>query len=309
MHCARSTSRNAVKEERLMAQDIEEPLHVRHTGEGRETLVRSDFVHIGRGLRPGDSMSGRFPVLDPTELDAESDVIADPESLPTLPDAILDVGDDLAAGGVTVRATSDAPVITLDGSSGFGTFGTGRGHAGGLVVRAETNGPVILVTGQTGRITFLNTELETTLAIDAVSGDIEFHGADCAEDFDVAEPLVPGSVACIDDNGRLTPCNSAYDRRAVGVVSGAGGLRPALRLHRRPEAPRRLPVAISGKVTCLVDAELGAVRVGDMLTTSPTRGHAMLASEMSRAFGAVIGKSLGSQHSGRGLVPMLVTLQ
>ena len=208
-----------------------------------------------------------------------------------------------------MRDTSDRPAIVLNGASGFGTFGTGDGQSGGLMVRAETNGPVILVTGQAGRITFLNAQLETTLTIDGVSGDIEFHGADCAEDFTVTGPLAPGSVVCVGDDGRLGPCDSPYDRHAVGVISGAGDLRPALRLHRRPKEPGRLPVAISGKVNCLVDAEPGAVRVGDMLTTSSTSGHAMLASEVSRAFGAVIGKSLESLDSGRGLVSMLVTLQ
>jgi len=45
-----------------------------------------------------------------------------------------------------------------------------------------------------------------------------------------------------------------------------------------------------------------------MLTTSPTPGHAMLATDPTRSFGAVIGKALGSLSSGRGLVPVLVAL-
>jgi hypothetical protein len=46
-----------------------------------------------------------------------------------------------------------------------------------------------------------------------------------------------------------------------------------------------------------------------MLTTSSTPGHAMRATDPGRAFGAVIGKALGSLPSGRGLVPVLVALQ
>jgi len=55
----------------------------------------------------------------------------------------------------------------------------------------------------------------------------------------------------------------------------------------------RKPVALFGKVYCKVDANLGAIEVGDLLTTSPTRGHAMKAQDPAqdplRAFGAAIG--------------------
>jgi hypothetical protein len=51
------------------------------------------------------------------------------------------------------------------------------------------------------------------------------------------------------------------------------------------------------------------VEVGDLLTTSATPGHAMKAADPARAFGAVLGKALGSMREGRALVPILVTLQ
>ena len=64
-----------------------------------------------------------------------------------------------------------------------------------------------------------------------------------------------------------------------------------------------------GKVFCHVDASYGAVAAGDLLTTSPTAGHAMKATDRSRAFGAVLGKALKPLPRGCGLVPILVTLQ
>ena len=64
-----------------------------------------------------------------------------------------------------------------------------------------------------------------------------------------------------------------------------------------------------GKVYCQVDASYAAVAAGDLLTTSPTAGFAMRASDRQRAFGAVVGKALKPLASGRGLVPILVTLQ
>jgi hypothetical protein len=68
-------------------------------------------------------------------------------------------------------------------------------------------------------------------------------------------------------------------------------------------------VALSGRVWCKVDADPTPVGVGDMLTTSGTPGHAMRATDRERAFGAVIGKALGSLDCGCGMVPMLVVLQ
>jgi hypothetical protein len=69
------------------------------------------------------------------------------------------------------------------------------------------------------------------------------------------------------------------------------------------------PVALTGRVWCQVDASFGAVKPGDLLTTSPTAGHAMVAADPSRRSGAVIGKAMTSLEGGRGLVLVLVNLQ
>jgi hypothetical protein len=99
-----------------------------------------------------------------------------------------------------------------------------------------------------------------------------------------------------------------YDRRVAGVVSGAGGYRPALILDWK-DAGDRVPLAIVGKVYCKVDATDAAIAVGDLLTTSPTPGHAMKAVDPLRAFGAVLGKALSGCSGERGLIPVLVALQ
>jgi hypothetical protein len=94
------------------------------------------------------------------------------------------------------------------------------------------------------------------------------------------------------------------------VISGAGDLRPALILGGKQQSiGSHVSIALVGKVYCKVDAQYGPVEVGDLLTTSPTQGHAMKASEPSKAFGAVIGKALGPLKSGAGLIPVLVALQ
>jgi hypothetical protein len=106
----------------------------------------------------------------------------------------------------------------------------------------------------------------------------------------------------------MEPCHRGYDRRIAGVVSGGGGLRPALRLGHGVGS-NRAPIALSGRVACLVDAGYGPVEPGDLLTSSPTSGHAMVASDPSRSFGAVLGKAIGRLDRGCDLVPVLVALQ
>jgi hypothetical protein len=143
------------------------------------------------------------------------------------------------------------------------------------------------------------------------SGDMGLAGADCAEEFDVHDRalLEAGMVMVIGGEERLERCSHPYDRRVAGVLSGAGDFRPGIVLGKQRPRPDRLPLALNGKVFCLVDAAYSGVHTGDLLTTSPTLGHAMKASDPGRAFGAVLGKALRPLSSGRGLVPILVCLQ
>lgn len=146
-----------------------------------------------------------------------------------------------------------------------------------------------------------------------LKGDIFLLNADCAEEFDVSvnyRPLVtPGVVVVLSTEGSVRQSTAAYDKRVAGVVSGAGNYKPAIVLDRKSGGSGRIPVALMGKVACCVDAKYGRVDVGDLLTTSDTPGHAMKVSDPSRAFGAVLGKALGSLQSGCALVPILVSLQ
>jgi hypothetical protein len=142
-------------------------------------------------------------------------------------------------------------------------------------------------------------------------GDITVGGSDCAEEFDVleSETSEPGTVVVIDQGGALRSSTEAYDRRVAGVLSGAGAFKPGLVLGRNQPGPHRLPVALVGKVYCKVDAQHSAIDVGDLLTTSPTPGHALKATDQTRAFGAVIGKAMRPLNTGQGLIPILIALQ
>jgi hypothetical protein len=145
-----------------------------------------------------------------------------------------------------------------------------------------------------------------------VTGDIQLTGADLAEHFDVVDPFAvePGMVMVLDPGGGVRACDSAYDTRVAGVVSGAGHYKPGVVLDRQSDSGQeRQPLALAGKVYCKVDARYGPVDVGDLLTTSSTVGHAMKATDPARAFGAVLGKAMGSLTTGVGLLPVLVSLR
>jgi len=141
--------------------------------------------------------------------------------------------------------------------------------------------------------------------------DIILTNADCAEDFDIAGAALiePGTVMVLDQDGALQQSELAYDKRVAGVISGAGDLRPGLILGRQASQGNRVPIALLGKVYCKVDAQYSLIEVGDLLTTSPTPGHAMKAADQLKAFGSVIGKALQPMQSGQGMISILVALQ
>jgi hypothetical protein len=239
----------------------------------------------------------------------------------------------LNAGGATVVFNSlDAAAGQLNPSAveihaqdgvlvvGYEPFITlGDANAGYAKARIQTaNGDLVFWTqaalaGGTPAMT-----LESATGNVHVSGaltadkDLIVAGADLAENFDLVDPSLadPGTVMVLDGVDHVHVSESAYDRRVVGVVSGAGHYRPGVVLdYKADHASTRRALAMVGKTFCKIDASFGSVEVGDLLTTSPTPGYAMKASEPSRAYGAVLGKAMASLSEGQGLLPIVVTLQ
>ena len=139
-------------------------------------------------------------------------------------------------------------------------------------------------------------------------------GADLAEPFDVLDraSVQPGMVMAIDpaNAGALRVARHAYDRTVAGVASGANGVRPGIQLKQSgTAADGSVPLALTGRCYCLVDASFGAIEPGDLLTTSTTPGHAMKVTDHERARGAVIGKAMTGLTAGKGHVLVLVSLQ
>jgi thiamine monophosphate kinase len=83
----------------------------------------------------------------------------------------------------------------------------------------------------------------------------------------------------------------------VGVALAAAG-------PEHEEGIWEVAVATCGVVTARADAGYGAIRPGDLLTTSPTPGHAMLAHDAIP--GTVLGKALDGLDSGTGTIRIVV---
>ncbi|MCJ8157400.1 hypothetical protein [Sphingomonas sp. LaA6.9] len=205
-------------------------------------------------------------------------------------------------------------------SGGSGVYGECKGSGSGVHGEAKGNGNGVFAKvnnpNGSGAALYAEHSGDKTAGFFkgnvVVTGDVSFPGMDCAEEFVVSsDPAIgPGTLMSIGDDGVLEPSASAYDNRVVGVVAGAGDFRPGIVMGKgqHGERPAR-PIALVGRAYCKADARYGAIRVGDLLTSSPHPGHAMKASDQGRAFGAVIGKAMAPLDEGAGLVPILIALQ
>jgi len=204
--------------------------------------------------------------------------------------------------GVVGRSTQGEGVRGESSSEHGGLVGVNNGSGAGVFAISQSG---VAVHGKGG---VLAGRFEGDVE---VTGDVRLTGADCAEDFDIAQFAFAesGTVMVLGHDGTLQPCYQPYDKRVTGVVSGAGGYKPGIVLDRQAVQADRTPIALIGKVFCKVDGDHGAIEVGDLLTTSSTPGHAMKAIDQQRAFGAVIGKALQPCAGVRGLIPILVALQ
>lgn len=169
-------------------------------------------------------------------------------------------------------------------------------NAGGTAATIEIDGSY----GGDGRIT--TNELQIT------------GGSDLSELFKLSDYhlIEKGMIVCIDSKNEGSLCISSkpYDKTVAGIISGANDIETGLIMSQDGSiADGEHLVALTGRVYCLVDADISPVEAGDLLTTSPTPGHAMKAKNKRKANGAIIGKAMSSLDEGKGLVLVLVSLQ
>jgi hypothetical protein len=144
-----------------------------------------------------------------------------------------------------------------------------------------------------------------------VDGNIAAKYQDVAEWVDSAEPLEAGTVVIIDPTGsnRVMGAAKAYESSVAGAVSP----QPGLTLGEPGEG--RVLVAQSGRVRVKADATYGAIRAGDLLVTSKTKGYVMksqpikVGGQFVHRPGTLVGKALESLEKGQGEILVLLTLQ
>ncbi len=222
--------------------------------------------------------------------------------------AVLDLGAQGNEGDLRLRGNDGEFTFHFDGGRQLLIV---RDSAGRDVLHFDGANSLLQVgaQGNEGDIFVRDNSGQTSIHLDGGAGDIILRNADCAEEFDTtgSVPPAPGVVVVLDATGAVAPCTEPYDHRVAGVVSGAGEYRPAIVLDRRGTSSR-VPVALMGKVSCLIDATREPVAAGDLLTTSARCGHAMKATDAQRMVGALIGKAMRPLADGTGLVPILISL-
>jgi hypothetical protein len=222
------------------------------------------------------------------------------------------------SGNVGIGAASPDPNIKLDvrsvngiavfGRSGFeGVHGESTSAAAAAVAGFNlSTGPGVYGVSQGGGYGgfFVG---KVRVGVLEIAG-----GADLAEPFPMKEERIEkGSVVVIDDEhpGRLKRSVHAYDTRVAGILSGANGVNPGISLKQDGALDQGENVALTGRVYVQADASLGAIKPGDLLTTSDTPGHAMKVTDHAKAQGAILGKAMSGLADGKGMVLVLVTLQ
>jgi hypothetical protein len=122
--------------------------------------------------------------------------------------------------------------------------------------------------------------------------------ADLAERYEADGIYDKGTVLVIGGEKEVTTTETYGDTRVAGIVS----TNPAYMMNSEAGNDETHPyIALKGRVPCKV---VGTINKGDLLVTSRYPGYA--ASATSPAVGSVIGKALGSQSEGFGVVEVLV---
>ena len=149
-----------------------------------------------------------------------------------------------------------------------------------------------------------------------ITDELEIRGgADLAENFDIIKAddieIQPGNIVSISDeiDGKLELCSRPFDKRIVGVVSGANGVSTGMYMGQDGTlAHGDYPIALTGRVYVKTNRENGIIRLGDFLTSSSRAGEAMKVTDMNKAQGAIIGKAM-TKADDHGFVLVLVNLQ
>jgi hypothetical protein len=120
--------------------------------------------------------------------------------------------------------------------------------------------------------------------------------ADLAEKYESNEELEAGTVVCFAGDKEVTACGTANDHRVAGVISTD----PAYMMNAGGDGQY---VALTGRVPTKVT---GPVAKGDLMVSSDVKGHAK--ADNNAQAGRIIGKAVGSNDAGEGVIEVLVNM-
>jgi hypothetical protein len=106
------------------------------------------------------------------------------------------------------------------------------------------------------------------------------------------------------DRDGVVRASRPYDTMVAGIVSAAPRVRFAVNQSRS-----MVPVGMVGIVRAKASAVNGAIRRGDLLTTSAIPGHLMRCSSPARCVGAIVGKAMQPLAKGNGQILVLLWRQ
>ena len=212
--------------------------------------------------------------------------------------------------GITYGSSRNE-VTGLSTSSFFwGTAGEAL-HALHADVATASSGISATSTSEPGPfyVPFINTltnvaHTTSTITFNAATGVLDTTAsraryADLAERYEADAVYESGTVIVIGGEKEVTVTDKYADTRVAGIVSK----NPAYMMNSEAGSDETHPfIALKGRVPCKV---VGSINKGDLLVTSTFPGYA--ASWASHAEeGSVIGKALGTQSEGFGVIEVLV---
>ena len=117
-----------------------------------------------------------------------------------------------------------------------------------------------------------------------------------AENYSTDSELDAGTVVQFGGDAEVHACNIEGTHAVAGVISTD----PAYLMNADSDGQA---VALTGRVPCKVS---GPVATGDLLVASSLNGHAK--SDNNARAGTIIGKAIGSNEAGEGVIEVLVNM-
>ena len=126
-----------------MSEDAGGQLIVSDTADGRQTVLCGSSMLLGRTS---------VPVVTPTPGNGTGDMHGGPDGVDvgtsqpagTSPDVMLDIGDESAPAGISIRDEDGQQIFFLNGSTGQALTGARR-----VPVRSGEKGPLVIIDGET----------------------------------------------------------------------------------------------------------------------------------------------------------------